>query len=116
VVAWLAAKSVKALVGRGRPSAVGIDVIQRGEPETGLGYLSGHATVAFALAGAVAAHLRRPWPAIVLAIATLVGLARVYVGVHLPLDVIGGAACGLLIGEAARVIELRARRRAATTR
>jgi membrane-associated phospholipid phosphatase len=110
VVAWFAAKAVKALVGRGRPAAVGLPVVQRGEIETGLGYLSGHATVAFALAGALAAHLRRPWSAIVLVIAGLVGLARIHVGVHLPLDVVGGAACGLLIGEAARVIELRGRR------
>jgi membrane-associated phospholipid phosphatase len=111
VVAWIAAKGVKSLVGRGRPADMGLAVQQRGAAETGLGYLSGHATVAFALAGAVAAHLRRPWPAIVLGVAGAVGVARVYVGVHLPLDVIGGAALGLLIGEGARVIELRARRR-----
>ena len=110
LVAWFVAKGVKAMVGRGRPADMGLAVHQRGEAETGLGYLSGHATVAFALAGALAAHLRRPWPAIVLGVAGAVGLARVYVGVHLPLDVIGGAACGLLIGEGARVIELRARR------
>jgi membrane-associated phospholipid phosphatase len=110
VLAWSAAKAVKALVGRGRPAAVGLPVVQRGEIETGLGYLSGHATVAFAIAGALAAHLRRPWSAFVLVVATLVAVSRVYVGAHLPLDVIGGAACGLLIGEAARVVELRGRR------
>ena len=36
----------------------------------------------------------------------LVAVARVFVGVHLPLDVVGGAAAGLLVGEAARGIEL----------
>jgi undecaprenyl-diphosphatase len=113
VSAWMAAKAVKAVVDRGRPAAVGLAVHQRGEIETGLGYLSGHATVAFALAGALAAHLRRPWREAVLVLAAVVGAARVYVGVHLPLDVVGGAACGLLIGEAARVLELRAQRRAA---
>jgi membrane-associated phospholipid phosphatase len=114
VTAWVAAKGVKALVNRGRPAAVGLEVHQRGEIETGLGYLSGHAAVAFALAGAVAAHLR-PWSrAVVLALATAVGIARVYVGVHLPLDVVGGACLGLLIGEAARVFELRGRRSSAS--
>jgi glycosyltransferase 2 family protein len=116
VTAWTVAKGVKAVVERGRPDALGLVVHQRGTAETGLGFISGHATVAFALAGALAAHLRRPWRGVALALASGVAFARVYVGVHLPLDVVGGAACGLLIGEAARALELRAQRRAARHR
>ena len=33
-------------------------------------------------------------------VAAAVGLARIAVGVHLPLDVVGGAALGLLGGQA----------------
>jgi undecaprenyl-diphosphatase len=36
-------------------------------------------------------------------IVTAVGLARVYVGAHLPLDVLGGAALGLVTGAVGRM-------------
>jgi membrane-associated phospholipid phosphatase len=106
--AWIVAKIVKEIVHRGRPQALGMLVQpNRGPGESGFGFISGHATVAFALAGALIPHLRKPWNYVVFAMATVVGLARIYVGAHLPLDVIGGAATGLLIGEAARLIETR---------
>ena len=109
VSAWILAKLVKQQVGRGRPGPEGLDVTLRGPMEDGFGFISGHATVAFAVAAVAAPHLRRPWNWVALGAAVIVGLARIYVGVHLPLDVVGGAACGLLIGEGVRVVELRTR-------
>jgi undecaprenyl-diphosphatase len=62
----------------------------------GPGYPSAHTTVAFAMAVVVACCFPRVrWAA--LAVALVIGLARVYMGVHLPLDVVGGAALGLLV-------------------
>ncbi|WP_217915364.1 phosphatase PAP2 family protein [Miltoncostaea marina] len=59
---------------------------------------SGHATTAFATAGVVALlHPRLRWPALALALAALVALSRVYLGVHHPLDVAVGALVGLVI-------------------
>jgi membrane-associated phospholipid phosphatase len=58
---------------------------------------SGHASVAFAAATAVAAHcprLRLP----LFALAALVAASRVYLGVHFVLDVVAGAALGVTIG------------------
>jgi len=105
-IAWILAKVVKDIVQRGRPQALGMFLEPgRGPGESGFGFISGHATVAFALAGALIPHLRKPWNYVVFAFAIVVGLARIYVGAHLPLDVIGGAATGLVIGEAARRIE-----------
>ena len=58
---------------------------------------SGHTTMAFACATVIAWCVPRlAFPAFVLAGA--IAWSRVYVGVHWPLDVLGGAALGLAVG------------------
>jgi undecaprenyl-diphosphatase len=60
---------------------------------------SGHATAAFACATVIAwCAPRFAFPAFVLAGA--IAWSRVYVGVHWPLDVLGGAALGILVATA----------------
>jgi hypothetical protein len=77
---------------RGRPPA---------RPEQrGLGYPSGHAAVAATLYVVAAPHLRSRWRAGLAALTSGVGLARIYVGAHLPLDVLGGVALGAALGAA----------------
>ena len=41
-----------------------------------------------------------PWRAASVGLAATVAFARVHVGAHLPLDVVGGAALGVLLGSA----------------
>ena len=98
--AWMLAKIVKRVVRRGRPMALLADVHTRGREATGLGYLSGHAAVATALTAAAWPHLDRRGRRAAAALASVVGVSRVYVGAHLPLDVAGGAALGLLVDAA----------------
>ncbi len=67
-------------------------------PHTG-SFPSGHSATAFACATVIAwASPRLAVPAFVLA--ALVAWSRVYVGVHWPLDVLGGAVLGVLVARA----------------
>lgn len=55
-----------------------------------------HAAFSFALAFLVLKR-HRTWGIVLFAMATLVGLSRVFVGVHFPIDIIVGAFLGVLI-------------------
>lgn len=89
---------VKELVGRQRPQFPG-----GGAEYTSLAFPSGHAagvaalvTTALLLAWpALAPRARRWWLAAGLALAVLVGLTRIWLGVHWLSDVVGGGALGL---------------------
>ena len=94
--AWSLAKLIKPFVGRGRPEDHLDDVTRRGALQTGLGFPSGHAAVATTLA-LVAAPTGVWGRTVGLAVAGATGLARMYVGAHLPLDVVGGIAIGSII-------------------
>ena len=109
LVAWLGARTVKALVERGRPAEYlpGIDV--RGPMPHEFGFPSGHTAVAFAVATALLPVLPRWGRVAAYAVATLVALARIVHGVHFPLDTIGGACVGVISGA---VVELAMRVRA----
>ena len=62
-------------------------------PENSYSFPSGHAAFYFAVAGVVFL-LNKKWGWRFIAAATLMGLARVFVGVHWPLDIVGGAIVG----------------------
>jgi undecaprenyl-diphosphatase len=92
---WALSKVVKRCAGRPRPDALLGGTRRRGRAQTGSGFVSGHAAVAASLCAAALPDLRPPLRCIAVAAAATVAAARVYVGAHLPLDVIGGTALGL---------------------
>jgi membrane-associated phospholipid phosphatase len=96
-VAYALSKLAKPIVDAGRPLDVlpNADVIVRGAVAQGLGYPSGHSAVSAALALAALPYLngRAKW--LVLLVPAVVGFGRIYVGAHLPLDVLGGWAIGV---------------------
>ena len=98
-LAWGTAVLLKDVVDRGRPTVELLDRSVRTAVE-GPGYPSSHAAVAAALATVVVLGLRlRPAPAAaVVAGVVLTALARVHLGAHWPLDVLGGAAVGVTAG------------------
>jgi glycosyltransferase 2 family protein len=110
--AWLGCKVVKRQVGRGRPSAHLDGVTTRGPGESGLGFPSGHSAVAFTLAALTVDEVPRAWRPVIWAAAATVAWSRVYVGAHLPLDVVGGAAIGLVLGSKAAWVETATRPKA----
>jgi glycosyltransferase 2 family protein len=94
LLARLITPLVKDLVERGRPAVLLDDVRVREHPG-GFGFPSSHTSIAVAVAVVVACCIPKArWP--VLVIAALVAVGRMYVGVHLPLDLLGGAALGVL--------------------
>jgi len=111
LAAYLLAKQVKDVMGRGRPSALLDDVVIRGDVALGRGYVSGHAAIAPVLAVVAWPYLGQRWRVVVVVAASLVILARVYVGAHLPLDVVGGVGLGLALGGMVRVLLGRSSRR-----
>lgn len=95
-LAWIGAQASKTRVRRQRPYEV--DGVRRLiAPPTGSSFPSGHATVAAAVMALLAEHARPPAAPLLRALAAYVPLTRVYVGVHYPTDVIGGAGLGLLL-------------------
>jgi undecaprenyl-diphosphatase len=64
---------------------------------------SGHAAMSFACATVLAVLAPRLAPVFVL-LASAIAYSRVYVGVHYPFDVVGGAVLGALVGLAVLVL------------
>jgi undecaprenyl-diphosphatase len=105
VAVYLLAKVIKEFVGRGRPAALIDGVVERETFAPGsLGYPSGHAAVAWAITLLIAPYVRRGWQIAALLMAIVVPFVRMYVGAHLPLDLLGGAALGVAVASATNLL------------
>lgn len=90
-------------IDRGRPAEL-LEEFHRRSVETGAGFPSGHTTVATVLALTLLPYLPKAWRWVVIVWIALAALSRVYLGVHLPLDVVGGFLVGLLVVSFTRVM------------
>lgn len=105
VTAWQLAKVVKSFVRRGRPA----DELERiswrlGTPQEGLGFVSGHSTVVFSMVAVLWPQARPSERLALVAVASVVAFARLQNGAHLPIDTVGGAALGVIVGELWRLV------------
>lgn len=71
--------------------------------ESGNSFPSGHMAFFFALA-VVVHYVNRRWGIWYFVLSAVVGVARIYVGVHWPLDIIGGVVVGLIAGFAVHAL------------
>lgn len=98
VIAWLGfAKIIASLVGRSRPTEalLGGKELLFHRPDTS--FPSDHAAMLFALALSLRLYGMKKLGNVLLVVAALISISRVMVGVHFPLDVIGGAILGSLV-------------------
>lgn len=98
---------VKQLVERERPGTTicgypdledGCGNFRGDVPLEGLSFVSGHAIIAWGVATLLWPVLPGRWRWVPVAVASLNAIARVYLGAHNPLDVIGGGAIGVALG------------------
>lgn len=99
-------QTFKTLIPRDRPSNLPYAITQESHKKAS--FPSSHTSCAFgiAAAGGILAARRRKWGAVVglYVWATLVGVSRIYRGVHWPTDVLGGAFLGIAGGCIAIII------------
>jgi undecaprenyl-diphosphatase len=106
---------LKSLINRPRPP------LRYPEPKTlvplphDASFPSGHAATSFAAATMLSFAFPRLAP-LLYVLAAAVAFSRVYVGVHYPLDVVGGAALGVLIAVVLELLVRRSARRRLTRR
>jgi len=88
---------IKPLVGRVRPFTVNAGVTLLMPPPLDASFPSGHTAASFAAASALwTAESPLRWPSLVLA--AVISLSRLYLYVHWPTDVLGGAVLGVALG------------------
>jgi undecaprenyl-diphosphatase len=97
VVAALIAKLAGLLFSHMQPFVELPDVFQLIDKKVGNAFPSDHTAAAFAVCVTLFLGSKSKWRALYIVLATMMGIARIWVGVHYPVDVIVGAFIGTLI-------------------
>jgi membrane-associated phospholipid phosphatase len=95
---WALAHVAKAVANRARPYDTVAGAVLRQQPAHGTSFPSSHTAITVAIVIALVPFLARPVAAAGIAYAIGIGWSRIYLGVHYPLDVLGGAGLGVVAG------------------
>ena len=95
---FIIAEPIKRIFHIARPY-IAVDNVKKiiGENADYFSFPSGHTAIFFAIAMAIF-YFNKKWGIVCFVLAILVGLSRIYVGVHWPIDVVAGALIGILSG------------------
>jgi membrane-associated phospholipid phosphatase len=104
VLTYIAVEVMKLLINRPRPAILLSEITAREIAVFGNGFPSGHAALATAVSLTLLPYLPKHLRWLPVAWIGLVAWSRIYLGVHAPLDVLGGFAIGALVVLLADVI------------
>lgn len=95
VISTATAAMLKTIIARERPYQT-LDVRQLVEEDDNRSFPSNHVQLSFALS-AIVFYFRRKFGLILFLLSLIIGIGRIYVGVHYPSDILGGAVIGVLL-------------------
>lgn len=100
LVLWLNVEFIKVILQRGRPYSFLPDIRIVGHKERGHSFPSGHTSQAFFMASLLSHYFHADILITILlyTAAAIVGITRIYVGMHYPRDVLGGVIMGTVGG------------------
>jgi undecaprenyl-diphosphatase len=106
--AFVFAAIVEQLVGRSRPEMLTHDLVLRAH-QGGAGFPSGHVSVLATLCLTTWIYVSWPWRVLLLLFIAAEAWARVYLGVHAPLDIMGGIGVAFIVVSFLHLLPLKIR-------
>ncbi len=108
-LAYLLSGVGKDLFGRGRPDELFDNIVFHDVMVRGPGFPSGHTAMAVAIGIVLYNHTPKKWHIPIIIMTILAGISRMVLGVHTPLDIVGGAAIGWMSAMLFRHVTVRDR-------
>lgn len=97
LMAYVGAALLKEIIARPRPAVLIPGIVARFDYADGFGFPSGHTAIATALALTLLPYVQPRYRWLLWLWIMVVGISRMYLGVHAPLDIVGGFCIGVIV-------------------